>query len=69
MPSYYNPKDMVHPPPQTTHALCEASGEQSKQQVIREPLNDIANDVPSVELPRKYELTPKEYEGYSTKEI
>ena len=60
---------IIHSLPQTTPVLSEASEEQSEQEVIPEPLIDIANDVPSVELPRKYELTPKEYEGYSTKEI
>ena len=51
--------DMVLPPPKTTPALSKASREQSEQELILDPLIDIANDVPSVELPRRYELPPR----------
>ena len=56
-------EDIVHPSPQITHVLYEASGEQSEQEVIPEPLIDIANDVPSVKSPRRYELPPRSMRG------
>ena len=57
-------KYIIHPPSQTIHVLFEASGEQSKQEVILEPLIDIANDVvPNVESPRRYELPPRSTRG------
>ena len=60
-------KDIVHPPPQTTPALSEASGEQSEQEVTPEPLIDITNDVLSVESPRRYELPPRSTRGFPPK--
>ena len=63
MPSYYNPKDMVHPPPQTTLFMSKASGEQFEQEVIPEPLNDIANDIPNFKSPRRYELPLRSTRG------
>ena len=56
-------EDIVHLPPQTTHVLFEAFGEQSEQEVIHEPLIDIAIEVPSVESPRRYELPPRSTRG------
>ena len=49
-------EDIVHPPPQTTLVLSKACREQSEQEVILEPLIDIANDVPSTESPHRFEL-------------
>ena len=56
-------EDIVHLPPQTTHVLFKAFGEQSEQEVIHEPLIDIAIEVPSVESPCRYELPPRSTRG------